>query len=101
MNGRTVLPVVCPHGTVTTFTKSSVKGGWIISARDAERVTDDNGVTRWHYAMWCGKCRINVPVVKPDRFGPFLDRLLEAGMEEVPLAVMARAAGASWQPPGG
>jgi hypothetical protein len=35
--------VICEHGTVATFTESSIKGVWIISARNAERVTDENG----------------------------------------------------------
>lgn len=68
--------VVCDHGMVAKFTESS-KGVWIISARGAERVTYPDGVTRWHYAMRCDRCRINVPVVKPDRYGPFLDWLVQ------------------------
>jgi hypothetical protein len=107
--------VACEHGQVATFVASSVPGVWIISVRGAEQVPDDAGTQRWHQPMRCDLCRLPVPVVNMDLVGPFLDRLVGPDLGrlvrmgvvtrvsptvvEAPLAVMARAAGASWQLP--
>jgi hypothetical protein len=100
---RTEVRVVCPHDTVATFVASPVPDGWIINVQGAERVTYPDGVERWHYSMRCDQCRLNVPVVKPQNYGPILDRLVQAGSPattrvmpnviEVPLKLMAHALG--------
>jgi hypothetical protein len=97
--------VACEHGQVAAFVASSVPGVWIISAQGAERVTYPDGVERWHYSMRCDRCRLNVPVVNPDTYGPILDRLVQAdspaimrvapNVIEVPLELMADALGAT------
>jgi hypothetical protein len=100
---RTEVRVVCPHDTVATFVASSVPGVWIINVQGAERVTYPDGAERWHYSMRCDRCRLNVPVVNPETYGPILDRLVQAGSPaitrvmpnviEVPLKLMADALG--------
>jgi hypothetical protein len=107
--------VACKHGQVTTFVASSVPDFWIISVRGAEPFTDDAGAQRWHQPMRCDLCRLSVPAANMDLIGPFLDRLVGPDLDdlvrlgavkwvsptavEVPLALMARAAGASWRLP--
>jgi hypothetical protein len=98
--------VACEHGQVATFVASSVPGVWIIPVQGAERVTyPEDGVERWYYSTRCNRCRLNVPVVKPDMYGPVLDRLMQSdspaitrvtpNVIEVSLKVMADALGAS------
>jgi hypothetical protein len=102
--------VVCEHGQVATFVASSVPGVWIINVQGAERVTYPDGAERWHYSMRCDRCRLDVPVVDPDTYGPILDRLVQAdspaitrvmpNVIEVPLKLMADKLGALRKPPG-
>jgi hypothetical protein len=107
--------VACPHGHVGTF--ASVSGGlWRLNMQGAKQVTYPKaGVTMWWREMRCDLCHVSVRAVKPDSYGPFLDGLvgrfldyfMREGMAtrvsptvvEVPLDVMAAAAGAKWRLP--
>jgi hypothetical protein len=92
-----------------TFVASSVPGVWILKTQGAEWVTYPDGIERRHDSMWCARCRVNVPVVNPVTYGPFLNWLAQAdnplvhrvspNVVEVPLDVMAYAAGESWKVP--
>jgi hypothetical protein len=109
MSAPNEVRVACEHGRVATFVASSVPGVWIVNVHGAERVTYPDGVERWHYSMRCDRCRLNVPVVNPETYGPILDRLVQADSPaitrvtpnaiEVSLKLMAAALGRSRELP--
>ena len=107
--------VACPHDQVGTFVRLP-SGFWKCDMQGAELVTyPRDGLTRLRRDLRCDRCHVNVPVIKPESYSPFLDGLVGPYLDylvrerivtrvsptvvDVPLDVMAAAAGAGWQLP--
>jgi hypothetical protein len=98
---RSEVHVVCPHDR-WRFAPLG-ESAWTINMQHAERVPYPDGAERWHHSMRCDWCRLTVPVVNPDRYGPILDQLarvenpavrrVSPTVVEVPLKLMAAALG--------